>query len=230
MRTSPPLRSNSSFSGTPAALPAALAFLPPHLLAQARELGMAAGTVLFRSGDRPVVLYHVLDGELALVRHSRNGQEIVLQHARRGFLAEASVESQRYHCDGVARSASRVCALPMNAFRQALDGDPEFRTVWGRHLTTEIRKLRAQNERLRLRSAEERIVHCIEAEGVQGALTLDRPLKAWALELGLSHEALYRALARLTRAGRLARGGHVLRLAQVRGSLVRPYALAAPRA
>ncbi len=212
MRASPAVRFDSSASVEPTPLPAALGFLPPRLLAQAKLRNVAPRTVLFRRDDRPAVLYYVLAGELALLRHSKHGQEIVLQRAHQGFLAEASVESERYHCDGVARAASRVCALPMAAFRQALAADPDFRSAWSRHLIAEIRKLRAHSERLRLRSAEERIVHCIEAEGVQGALTFDRPLKAWALDLGLSHEALYRALARLTRSGRLVRRGRVLRL------------------
>ena len=192
-------------------LPAALAFLPPTLQAQTRQLEVAGGTALFRVGDRPLLLYYVLRGQLALVRHSSSGREIVLQRARRGFLAEASVESQRYHCDGMARAGSRVCALSMSDFRQALCDDPVFRNAWERHLAGEIRRLRAQTERLRLHGAEERIVHCIESDGVDGTLVLDEPLNAWALDLGLSHEALYRALARLARAGRLGRQGRVLR-------------------
>jgi len=215
IRASPPRvrpMPSESRSSEATALPAALAFLPPTLRVQTKQLDVSGGTVLFRTGDRPVLLYYVLRGQLALVRHARNGRKIVLQHASRGFLAEASVESQRYHCDGLARAESRVCALPMSAFRQALCDDPHFRNAWGRHLAGEIRKLRAQSERLRLHSAEERIVHCIESEGVEGSLVLDQPLNAWALDLGLSQEALYRALARLARAGRLERRGRVLRL------------------
>ena len=45
-------------------------------------------------------------------------------------------------------------------------------------------------------------------------------MPSWALDLGLSHEALYRALARLTRSGRLMRREGVLRL--VHQSAIQP--------
>lgn len=191
---------------------AELGFLPHPLLAQARCLDVATGTVLFRLGERPALLYYVLDGEIALLRHSARGQAIVLQRARRGLLAEASVDSHRYHCDAVARAPSRVCTLPLDALRYALAEDAAFATAWARHLAGEIRRLRARAERLQLHGAEARIVHYLESEGVDGAVELDQPLKSWALELGLTHEALYRALARMTRTGRLARAGSRLRL------------------
>jgi CRP/FNR family transcriptional regulator, dissimilatory nitrate respiration regulator len=70
-------------------------------------------------------------------------------------------------------------------------------------LAREVRKSRAQCERLSLRSAPERIVHYIEAEGSDGRLELRQTKKAWAAELGMTHEALYRALAALVRAGRV---------------------------
>jgi CRP-like cAMP-binding protein len=196
----------------PPAARAELGFLPRALLAQARCLDVEAGTVLFRLGERPALLYYVLEGEIALLRHSIRGQAIVVQRARRGLLAEASVESRSYHCDGVARAPSRVCTLPLGALRQALAEDAAFAAAWGRHLAGEIRRLRARAERLQLHGAEARIVHYLESEGADGAIELDQPLKSWALELGITHEALYRALARMARAGRLARAGSRLRL------------------
>lgn len=196
----------------PTAARAELGFLPRDLLAQARCFGVRAGTVLFRLDERPTLLYYVLEGELALVRHSTGGQEIVLQRVRRGFLAEASVESRRYHCDGVARAPSHVCTLPLAALRRALAEDPAFAAAWAHCLADEIRRQRARAERLQLHGVEARIVHYIESEGLDGAVELDQSLKSWALELGITHEALYRALARMVRVGRLARSGARLRL------------------
>ena len=43
----------------------------------------------------------------------------------------------------------------------------------------------------------------VEAEGRDGRLELRQTKKAWAAELGLTHEALYRALAGLQREGRV---------------------------
>jgi CRP/FNR family transcriptional regulator, dissimilatory nitrate respiration regulator len=182
-------------------------------MAQARLATFERGDTLFRVGDRPEDLYFVFDGELVLVRHSRNGQEVVLQRTRSGFFAEASIESRRYHCDGVAKERSRACLLPMEAFRETLASDPSFRAGWIKLLAGEIQRLRTQCERLVLHGVEEKIVHYIESEGSNGAIELDRPLKAWALDLGVTHEALYRALAQMTRSGVLTRGDRNFRLA-----------------
>lgn len=187
-------------------------------MTQARLATFEKGDALFRVDDRPDHLYFVLDGELALVRHSMNGQEVVLQRTRSGFFAEASIESRRYHCDGVAKERSRVILLPMAAFRNTLASDPSFCAAWIKLLAGEIQRLRTQRERLGRRSLEERIVHYIESEGLDGAIELDRPLKAWALDLGVTHEALYRALARMMGSGLLSRRGRRLRLAGAKGT------------
>ena len=180
-----------------------LAALPARLRGLAREVGAATGDAVFRRGARPASVFLVLEGEVRLVRSSPAGAEIVLQRARSGFIAEASLESARYHCDAVAAADSRLLAFPIGPFREALRRDEAFRSVWIARLAREVRALRSQNERLALRSAAERIEHYIEAEGEDGRLELSRSRKAWAAELGLSHEALYRTLAVLQRSGRL---------------------------
>jgi CRP-like cAMP-binding protein len=145
----------------------------------------------------------VLEGEVRLVRRSRNGAEIILQRASSGFVAEASLDSPVYHCEAVAATESRLLAFPISGFREALAKDEKFRTFWSRRLAREVHNLRSQCERLALHGAAERIEHYIQSEGRDGRLELLRTRKAWAAELGLTHEALYRALAGLQRAGTL---------------------------
>ncbi len=58
-----------------------------------------------------------------------------------------------------------------------------------------------------MRVAAQRIVHYIETEGRGGVLVLEQSRKAWAAELGLSHEALYRTLRRLQADGTLVSAG-----------------------
>jgi CRP-like cAMP-binding protein len=145
----------------------------------------------------------VVAGEIRLVRRARNGAEIVLQRATAGFLAEASVDAIRYHCDVVAGRDSRIVGFPIEHFRAALHSDEGFRNFWMTRLARELRKARGQCERLSLRGAAERIEHYIEAEGSNGRIELCQTKKAWAAELGMTHEVLYRALADLTRSGRI---------------------------
>jgi len=56
-------------------------------------------------------------------------------------------------------------------------------------------------------SAVDRISHYIEAEGV---LNLTQTKKAWAAELGVTHEALYRSLRRTQVDDRLSVEGNQL--------------------
>ena len=189
-----------------------LAALPEPARRLARQLELAKGARLFMSGDRPAAMYFVLSGEMHLVRHGRNGAEIVLQRARDGCLAEASLDHAAYHCDAVATAPSRVLALPMEPFRAAL-ADEVFRARWMAHLARELRRVRTQAERMSLKSAEDRILHYIALEGEDGVLRLTRSRKDWAADLGLTHEALYRTLARMARTGRIRLDGPLIALA-----------------
>jgi CRP-like cAMP-binding protein len=112
----------------------------------------------------------------------------------------------------------------MAAFRKALAEDERFRAAWMKHLADEIRRLRAQCERLALHGAPERIVHYIESEGAGGTIKLQQSLKSWALDLGLTHEALYRAIARMKRSGEISVEGSRLTLSSRRRAKGRPRA------
>jgi CRP-like cAMP-binding protein len=182
--------------------------MPAALRKSAKHAPFAQGEPIFRLGDPPRAMLYLLAGEVRLVRRSRGGVEIVLQRSRGGFFAEASLESHRYHCDAVAAEPGELLRFPTREFRQALADDTAFRDGWIRHLESEVRRLRAQCERLSLNSAAERIVHYVESEGTGGAVVLTETKKAWAAELGLSHEALYRTLRGMQRQDLLTIEGH----------------------
>jgi len=193
-----------------------LSLLSVPLRASAAVCTFGKDGTVFRIGVRPQAIYFLLAGEVRLVRRSRAGGEVILQRVRRGFFAEASLESVAYHCDAVAAQPSEALRIPLAATRQALDTDPAFRRAWIAHLTRELRRSRAQGERLALKSAHERILHYLESEGTDGVVTLTMSRKAWAAELALTHETLYRTLARLEAEGRVTRRGPELRLAKPR--------------
>jgi len=176
-------------------------YLPASLRRAATQVSFTQGDALFRLGDKPGAMFYLLSGEVHLLRRSRDGGEIILQRTRSGFLAEASLESERYHCDAIAAESGESLRFPARAFGEALARNAAFRNGWIAHLVREVRRLRAQCERLSLNSAAERIVHYIESEGANRAVVLTQTKKAWAAELGMSHEALYRALRRLQQQG-----------------------------
>lgn len=175
--------------------------MPASLRASAEWRACEKETVLFSIGERPRFIYFIARGEARLRRHSQQGMEMVMQRARNAFLAEASLETDAYHCDGVATEALLAWVFPVSDFRMALSDCRDFRARWISLLLREVRRARGQVERQGLRNAGERILHYLETECPSGQFRLSQTKKAWAAELGLTHEALYRALGNLRRQG-----------------------------
>ena len=197
----------------PHPLPADLTALLPealHMRCETREHGR--GERLFTAGARPAHMFFIARGEVVLERPGLNGEPTVLQRARRGFVGEASLQSDRYHCDARVLTAARVTRVPVAAMREALAHDPAFAMRWVAMLNAELRRLRLQCERLTLTRVQDRVLHLLETEGERGRCAVPAGLKSLAGELGVTHEALYRALAALEKAGRLAREDGTLRL------------------
>jgi CRP-like cAMP-binding protein len=188
-----------------------LASLPADARRQARAINLRQSERLFAIGDRPAGIYFVISGEVRLSRTSATGQVIILQRSRGGILAEASVDQPRYHCDAVAAEESKLVFVPRKVFEIALDDDI-FRRKWVSHLVRELRRLRAQAERLSLKTTQQRIVHFIATEGDGHAVSLVGTRKEWAAELGVSHEALYRTLAKMQNKGEIEFDGRTVRI------------------
>lgn len=190
---------------------------PVALLPCAARLDLKPSQPVFRVGTPPRFIHFVEEGAVRLVRHGRQGEEVVLHDARPGeFLAEASLDSARYHCDAVASQPSVVLRVAKADFQRLLADDPDFSRTWRALLAAQLRTARARIERLSLRSAEERIRHLLvsEGRGSRCELEITGPLKDMARRLGLTHESLYRTLARMQKDGVIEREGLRLRLAK----------------
>lgn len=184
-------------SSAPPAPAALRRLLPPALLAAATAIRLRRGERLFLQRQRPRHMYFVVTGEIVLERVGASGNAVVLQRVRHGFVAEASLQSSSYHCDGLVTADGEAVALPLEALTGELARDPEFALRWIGMLGQEVRRLRGQCERLSLRGVGERLLHLIETEGEQGRLAVPQGLKSLATELAVSHEALYRTVAAL---------------------------------
>jgi CRP/FNR family transcriptional regulator, dissimilatory nitrate respiration regulator len=177
--------------------PALRALLPAILWGVCIPSAMAKGERLFRQGRTPEHMFYVASGELILQRQGAQGDNVVLQRTRQGFVAEASLQSARYHCDAMVTAAGQVVAVPVDAIRHMLASDPAFAMRWMAMLNQELKRLRLQCERLSLKGVKSRLLHLLETEGQHGSLPLGAGLKSLAAELGVTHEALYRAVAEL---------------------------------
>jgi CRP-like cAMP-binding protein len=150
-----------------------------------------------------------------LIRRGRAGEEIVLHQAHAGeFFAEASIDSARYHCDAVAMETATVLRVSSADLTNLIAADSKFARQWISLLARQLRAVRTRVERLSLKSAAERIRHFLlsGAEGAAGYVKLNGTLKELARDLGLTHETLYRTLARMERSGQIERRGDEFRL------------------
>lgn len=199
-------------------LPAELrSLLPAALHGLCEQRRYERGMLLFETGRRPGSMHFVSDGEVVLRRIGEDGEIVVLQRTRHGFVAEASLQSDRYHCDAVAVANANVTRIPRPALLAALTSDAAFALRWIGMLNKEVRRLRQQCERLSLNTVEARLLHLIRTEGDASGLPIDSGLKTLAPEIGVTHEALYRCVAGLEKRGVMARAAGRLVLRAGRG-------------
>ena len=182
-----------------------LDLLPSSILAECEELHLRKGERLFAKGQRPRYLFWVHTGQVVLERATAHGTSVVLQRTHQGFVSEASLQSPRYHCDAVVVVDAHITRVPVPALMQALTDDPTFALRWIAMLNQEVRRLRLQCERLNLKGVQARVLHWLETEGKGGCCAVSAGYKSLAAELGVSHEALYRALAEMVDAGLVLR-------------------------
>ena len=183
-------------------------WLPAAVRAAAVDRKLKAGEALFRLGDKTTGLWEVVAGRVRLSRVDRSGREVILYVAGAGeTLAEASLFSPAYHCDAIASTDALVRIYPKPALLAAFDKDPKAAQAFTAMLARQVMNLRTRIEQRNIRSARERVRHFLKvnADADGRTVTLRGTLKDLAAELGLSHEALYRTLAALERAGEIKR-------------------------
>ena len=176
--------------------------LPKGLLGQCHAHHFEKGDYLFHQGKKPEYMFFIVSGEAVLTRTSSHGEPTTLQRCKGGFLSEASLLTDAYHCDAIATHNGQAITLPIKSLRDAL-ADSKFSMKWVQLLSKEIMRLRTQSERLGLKDIRSKLIHLIETEGKQGVLILQSDLKSMASEIGVTHEALYRAIATLEKEGLL---------------------------
>ena len=184
-------------------------WLPAAVRRAGVDRTLKSGEALFRLGDKTAGLCEVVAGRVRLARVDRAGREIVLHVAGPGeTIAEASLFASRYHCDAIASTDAVVRIYPKTAVLAAFAQDRTAAQAFTATLARQVMSLRTRIEQRNIRSARERVRHYLSVNvGADGrTVALAGTLKDLAAELGLSHEALYRTLGALERAGAIKRG------------------------
>ena len=168
------------------------------LFDQGRAYHVEADGAVFRAGAPVRSVFLVREGRAALVRSLPSGDQAILQNAGGGdILAEASVYADQYHCDCIALATTRISALPVAAFKQALREDPTRAESWAAHLARTVQRARMRTEIRSLKTVAARLDTWLAENG---ALPAKGNWQMLADELSVSREALYRELAKRRRA------------------------------
>jgi CRP-like cAMP-binding protein len=177
---------------------------------------LKAGQTLFSAGEKTVGLYKVIEGKIRLMRVDRNDREAILQLAGVGdTLAEASLFSSTYHCDAIVTAEAVVRLYPKAILRSELKRDPKLLQAFAAMLAQQVMTLRTRLDCRNIHSARDRHFLAVNAGADGRAVALPGTLKELAAELGLTHEALYRTLARMEAEGEIRRMDSMIKIRRI---------------
>ena len=166
----------------------------------ARTLELRDGDHVFRQGDPTIGMFYLLRGQIRLERTTEHGDRLSIHLARPDeTFAEASLFSERYHCDAVCVGKSTAIRLDKRSVLNCFTTMPDFALALASSFAQQVQSNRHRLELLAVRSAQDRVLHAVR----DGLLVAD--IKSFAAAIGLTHEATYRALAALVDAGKLVK-------------------------
>lgn len=185
------------------------AFLDAFAPKDVQDRVLAHGEVLFRQDDKSRGLFLATEGCIDLVRHTPAGATVRIHAAKApATFAEASLFSDVYHCDAVARTPAAVRCFPKRAVFAVLEQRPELARAFSAYLARALRDARRLIELRSVTPLGERLyLRLQEHAGDDGRIPAATSVKSIAEEIGATPEASYRALAELERKGRVRRIG-----------------------
>jgi len=180
-------------------LPAPFNLLPESA---SKRFELKKTDVLFHQGEQVTNLFYLVSGEVTLSRYGLTGDEIIIHQARpKETFAEAALFSEAYHCNAVATQATQLWKIDKAATLAFAKENPVFAIDLTARFAKQIQQLRSQKELLAVRSSTERVYIALN----QGLLNTS--IKQFAITIGLTHEAVYRALAELVKENRVIKNG-----------------------
>ncbi|MBL4692811.1 MAG: Crp/Fnr family transcriptional regulator [Magnetovibrio sp.] len=179
---------------------------------------LAKGQSLFCAGDLVHNLYCVKSGEIQMVRNLGDGTTVLLYVGTAGqTFAEASLFSETYHCDAVTNAETLIYLYDKAHVLDILRNNEKKAFDFMAHMARQVMELRGHVELINVRAAHERVLAYIQSQMPAGSLhtTIAQPWNCIAAHIGLSPEAVYRALAKLQHDGKLKREGKRIFLSRV---------------
>jgi CRP/FNR family transcriptional regulator, dissimilatory nitrate respiration regulator len=174
--------------------------LPSALQAAVSYKVLATGEILFNQREPVEAAYYLEIGQIHLVHYTEDGELLHHYTVRAGeSFAEVALFKEHYLCTAIADAPSRVLLLPKQAYLAALKTDPMLAIAFMEQLAERLHETRLLLQLRSIRSAQKRVLHYlqlnVQADG--RTVPMERPLKEIADDLGLTPEALSRALNQL---------------------------------
>jgi len=185
-----------------------------QLFGRRPERALVRGQLLFRQGEPATAVFLIARGRLRMIRHLASGDRITIHTGRTGELfADGSLFSDVYQCDAIAAEPTQVRACGKAEMLAAISASPSTMLALLEKVTRLLHHARAMRELRNVRLANHRVLsHLYLLASKDGVVVFDRPLLEVAEDLGLTHEAYYRALATLARARAIKRTGRKIQL------------------
>lgn len=172
---------------------------PPNAL---RTYTMEAGTTVFTPDAPTRGLFYVEEGRVRIVHKAPDGQDVTLQEAGPGdTFAESSLFADSYGTTCIVLEDSVIVRVRKDMTIARLDTDPDFAKAMIDRLSRMLEQQRYMTELLSIRGAEERVLAALTLMGQSGTVI------EFAARIGLTHEAVYRALTALVKQGRVVKTG-----------------------
>lgn len=164
-----------------------------------KQITLSKGEFLFHAGDSVENFYLVIQGRIRMSRLTLDGKESIMYEGIAGeTFAEASLFSDKYHCDAVAVEDGTLDVFNKAHFLTSLENNPQLSQTYMAMLARQVQQLRTQIELRNINSAHERTYKFLVLNAdTTGLVTLHTSLKDIALQLGLAHETFYRSLSKL---------------------------------
>lgn len=182
--------------------------LPAALQALLSCKDLVAGQTLFAQHEPAEAIFILEAGSIQLLNYTDDGQQVNHYSVRVGdSFAEVALFYEHYLCTAIAQAPSRIVVLPKRPFLDVLNADAALATTFMQQLAQRLHESKILLELRSIRSAQKRLLHYlhlnVQADGM--TVDLDRPLKAIAEDLGLTPEAIARALKQLHREEKINR-------------------------
>lgn len=182
--------------------------LPADLQTAMTYRDLANGQILFQRSEEAHAIYAVKTGQIRLLNYTQSGQSISHYTIQVGDIcAETALFRDAYTCSAIAEAPTQVLVFPKPAFLSAVQQNRDFALAYMRQLSHRLHRTKTTLEIRTIRSAQERVLHYLRLAlpPEQTTVVLEQPLKNLATDLGISSEALSRALTQLERSGAIAR-------------------------